>query len=167
MAQTTLDKHSISIARACRLHAVSQTCWRYSPKLNDDNALIQASLIALSDAHKTWGFGLMYLHLRNVQGKPWNHKRVYRIYRQLALNLRIKPRLRIKRECPEPLNVPSTPNGVWSMDFMHDNLTDGRAYRSLNVIDDFNRELLCAEIDLSLPASRVIKALNRIIEWRH
>ena len=53
-----------------------------------------------------------------------------------------------------------------SMDFMHDNLTDGRAYRSLNVIDDFNRELLCAEIDLSLPASRVIQALNQVIEWR-
>jgi putative transposase len=78
----------------------------------------------------------MYLHLRNVQGKSWNHKRVYRIYRELTLNLRIKPRLRIKRASPEPLNVPSKPNGVWSMDFMHDNLTDGRAYRSLNVIDD-------------------------------
>lgn len=48
------------------------------------------------------------------------------------------------------------------MDFMHDNLTDGRAYRNLNVVDDFNRELLYAEIDLSLPASRVIKALNQI-----
>jgi putative transposase len=108
----------------------------------------------------------MYLYLRNIQGKPWNHKRIYRIYCQLALNLRIKPRLRIKRERPEPLNVPSSPNSVWSMDFMHDNLTDGRAYRSLNVIDDFNRELLCAEIDLSLPASRVIKALNQVIEWR-
>jgi putative transposase len=71
-----------------------------------------------------------------VQGKSWNHKRIYRIYRELTLNLRIKPRLRIKRERPEPLNVPSKPNGVWSMDFMHDNLTDGRAYRSLNVIDD-------------------------------
>jgi putative transposase len=101
-----------------------------------------------------------------VQGKRWNHKRIYRIYRQLALNLRIMPRLRIKRERPEPLGVPTNPNGVWSMDFMHDNLTDGRAYRSLNVIDDFNRKLLCAEIDLSLPASRVIKALNQVIEWR-
>ncbi len=166
MAQTTIDTHSISIRRSCRLHSVSLTCWRYTPKQSSDNAQIQAALIVLSEAHKTWGFGLMYLHLRNVQGKPWNHKRVYRIYRQLALNLRIKPRLRIKRDCPEPLNVPSKPNGVWSMDFMHDNLTDGRSYRSLNVIDDFNRELLCAEMDLSLPANRVIKALNQVIEWR-
>jgi putative transposase len=93
----------------------------------------------------TWGFGLMYLHLRNVLGKTWNHKRIYRIYRQLALSLRIKSRdcdtFGIKRERPAPLNVPSKPNGVWSMDCMHGNLTDGHAYRSLNVIDDFNRTM--------------------------
>jgi putative transposase len=166
MAQATIDTHSISIRRSCRLHSVSLTCWRYTPKRSSDNEQIETDLIALSEAHPQWGFGLMYLHLRNVQGKPWNHKRIYRIYCQLSLNLRIKPCLRIKRQCPEALAVPSNPNGVWSMDFMHDNLTDGRAYRSLNVIDDFNRELLCAEIDLSLPASRVIKALNQIIEWR-
>jgi putative transposase len=166
MAQKTIDAHSISIRRSCRLHSVSTTCWRYTPKRSRDNEQIESDLIALSEAHPQWGFGLMYLHLRNVQGKTWNHKRIYRIYCQLALNLRIKPRQRIKRQSPEPLAVPSSPNGVWSMDFMHDNLTDGRAYRSLNVIDDFNRELLCAEIDLSLPASRVIKALNQVIEWR-
>lgn len=166
MAQSTVHTHRISVKRSCRLHSVSLTCWRYAPKLNESNAQIESGLAALAQAHPTWGFGLMYLHLRNVQGKPWNHKRIYRIYCQLALNLRIKPRQRIKRERPQALGVPSTPNGVWSMDFMHDNLTDGRAYRSLNVIDDFNRELLCAEIDLSLPASRVIKALNQVIEWR-
>ena len=52
------------------------------------------------------------------------------------------------------------------MDFMHDHLTDGRSYRSLNVIDDFNRELLCTEIDCSLPSMRVTKALDQVIEWR-
>jgi putative transposase len=166
MAQTTIDAHGISIRRSCRLHSVSLTCWRYESKLNPDNAQIQADLIALSESHKTWGFGLMYLHLRNVQGKTWNHKRIYRIYCQLALNLRIKPHRRIKRERPAALSVPASPNGVWSMDFMHDNLTDGRSFRSLNVIDDFNRESLCAEIDFSLPASRVIKALSQVIEWR-
>ena len=108
----------------------------------------------------------MFLHLRNQCGKPWNHKRVYRIYGELALNLRIKPSVRLNRQKPLALAPPSAPNVVWSMDFMHDQLSDARSYRSLNVLDDFNRELLCAEIDFSLPTTRVIKALNQVIEWR-
>ena len=86
------------------------------------------------------GFGLCFLHLRNVKGHPWNHKRVYRIYCQLELNLRIKPRKRLKREKPDVLAVPDAPNVTWSMDFMVDRLGDGRAFRLLNVLDDFNRE---------------------------
>jgi len=80
------------------------------------------------------------LYLRNVKGFRWNHKRVYRIYRELELNLRLKPKKRIVREKPEPLTVPEAINQVWSMDFMHDSLEDCRAYRLFNVIDDFNRE---------------------------
>lgn len=166
MAQTSIVNYGLSVRRSCWLHSVSLTCWRYTPTSSQQNEQIAKSLMSLSEAHKTWGFGLMYLHLRNVQGKTWNHKRIYRIYRQLSLNLRIKPRSRLKRERPKVLQVPKNPNNVWSMDFMHDNLSDGRSYRSLNVIDDFNRELLCAEIDLSLPAVRVIRALNQVIEWR-
>ena len=94
------------------------------------------------------------------------NKRVYRIYRQLELNLRIKPKRRLKRAAPEPLTIPESSNQVWSMDFMHDQLEDGRCFRVFNVIDDFNRESLDMEIDLSLPAGRVIRTLNRSIEWR-
>lgn len=120
----------------------------------------------LTTAYRSWGFGLCFLHLRNVKGKPWNHKRVYRIYRALELNLRIKPRKRLVREKPVPLAVPATANQTWSMDFMHDALGDGRAFRLFNVLDDFNREGLAIEADLSLPAARVIRALDQIIEWR-
>src|SRR3546814_14954157 len=52
------------------------------------------------------------------------------------------------------------------MDFMHDQLSDGRSFRLFNVLDDFNREGLGIEVDLSLPAARVIRALEQIIEWR-
>lgn len=97
---------------------------------------------------------------REGGGGRWNHKRVYRIYRELELNLRIKPRKRIVRERPQPLAVPDAINDTWSMDFMHDSLTDGRAYRLFNVIDDFNQEGLGIEVDLSLPAERVIRALQ-------
>lgn len=106
------------------------------------------------------------MHLRNIKGHAWNHKRVYRIYRELELNLRIKPRKRLKREKPEELNVPEAPNLVWSVDFMADHLEDGRAFRILNVLDDYNREGLGIEVDFSLPAERVVRTLNHIIEWR-
>src|SRR5690606_14732438 len=86
--------------------------------------------------------------------------------RELELNLRIKPKKRLVREKPEPLAVPEAINESWSMDFMHDQLSDGRSYRLLNVIDDFNREGLGIEVDFSLPAERVIRALEQIIEWR-
>lgn len=123
-------------------------------------------MIRLTANQRNWGFALCFLFLRNVKGYPWNHKRVYRIYRDLALNLRIKPKKRIVREKPEPLAEPQAVNECWSMDFMHDQLEDGRSYRLLNVLDDFNREGLAIEVDLSLPSERVIRALDQIIEWR-
>lgn len=91
---------------------------------------------------------------------PWNHKRVYRIYRELELNLRIKPRKRIVREKPEALAVPEAINQCWSMDFMHDQLSDGRSIRLFNLIDDFNREALAIDVDFSLPADRVVRSLD-------
>ncbi len=145
---------------------ISQTCYRYDKKLSNDNDLIAKLLLELTGRHRNWGFKLCFLHLRNVQGYKWNHKRIYRIYKELELNLRIKPKKRLEREKPKPLSVPQTINESWSMDFMHDQLSDGRNYRLFNVIDDFNREGLDIEADISLPASRVIRSLERIIEWR-
>jgi putative transposase len=101
-----------------------------------------------------------------VKGYSWNHKRVYRIYRELELNLRLKPRRRIQRDYPGERDVPTAPNQVWSMDFMSDQLISGKTFRTFNVIDDYNREGLGIEVDLSLPAQRVIRALDQIIEWR-
>ena len=166
MASNAVASARVSIALACRTFQVSETCYRYSAKLNGENDEISDLLIGLTGAKKNWGFGLCFLYLRNVRGHRWNHKRVYRIYRELELNLRIKPRKRLKRDKPEALAVPEAPNMVWSMDFMADRLEDGRQFRLLNVLDDFNREGLGIEVDFSLPAERVIRSLNQIIEWR-
>jgi putative transposase len=166
MAETAVAQRGISIALACRTFGLSETCYRHNPKLNYENEVIADLLIGLTKARKTWGFGLCFLYLRNVHGHGWNHKRVYRIYCEQELNLRIKPRKRLKREKPDELAVPERPNRVGSMDFMADRLGDGRAFRLLNVLDDFNREGLGIEADFSLPAERVVRALNQIIEWR-
>lgn len=161
-----LQAKRASIRLVCSALGLSASGYRYQSKLSTENAEIADWLLCLTDTHRTWGFGLCYLYLRNVKGFRWNHKRVYRIYRALALNLRIKPKKRLVRETPQPLAVPDHINVVWSMDFMHDQLLDGRAFRLLNVIDDFNREGLGIEVDFSLPALRVTRTLDRIIEWR-
>jgi putative transposase len=165
-AQDCVAQRGISIGLACRAFGISQTCYRYQAKLSEENARIADWLVRLTHKQRNWGFGLCFLHLRNVKGFGWNHKRVYRIYRALELNLRIKPKRRIVRDKPEPLAVPEALNQSWSMDFMHDSLQDGRPYRLFNVIDDYNREGLCIEADFSLPAERVVRALDRVIEWR-
>ena len=161
-----MAQRGVSIALACRTFDVSETCYRYSPQCDADNDEIADLLLGLVKVKKIGGFGLCFLHMRNVQGHRWNHKCVYRIYRELELNLRIKPRRRLKHEKPEELAVPDAPNMVWSMDFMADRLADGRKFRLLNVLDDFNREGLGIEVDFSLPAERVARSLNQIIERR-
>lgn len=166
MAKQAVKEHDLSIRAACELFTVSETCYRHQSTQNRENQYIADWLIRLTHNQRNWGFGLCFLYLRNVKGFTWNHKRVYRIYRELELNLRIKPKKRLIREVPEPLAVPTALNQSWSMDFMHDQLADGRSYRLFNVIDDFNREGLTIEVDFSLPASRVIRALDQVIEWR-
>ncbi|WP_323001696.1 IS3 family transposase [Denitromonas sp.] len=166
MAQRAVRDKGAAVRVACAAFGISETCYRYQAKLSAENDEIADHLIRLTHNQRNWGFGLCFLYLRNVKGFGWNHKRVYRIYRELELNLRIRPRKRLVREKPEPLAVPAAINQCWSMDFMHDQLADGRSFRLLNIIDDFNREALAMDIDLSLPAERVVRALDRVIEWR-
>jgi len=165
-AQWAVKDQKISIRLACTIFNVSRTCYRYEPLHHDENEEIAGWLLRLTNCHKRWGFGLCFLYLRNIKRFGWNHKRVYRIYRDLELNLRIKPRKRLVREKPDKLAVPQHPNDTWSMDFMADQLSNGNKFRTFNVLDDFNREGLGIEVDVSIPAARVTRALDNIIEWR-
>lgn len=115
MAGKAVALRGVSIALACRTFGVSETCNRYSAKMNDENEQIADLLIGLTRAKKNWGFGLCFLYLRNVRGHRWNHKRVYGVYRELELNLRIKPRKRLRREKPDALAVPERPNLVYGL----------------------------------------------------
>lgn len=166
MARNAVAQRQRSIRLACICFGISETCYRYEARLSTENSQIADWLLRLTTTNKRWGFGLCYLYLRNIKGYRWNHKRVYRIYRELELNLRIKPKRRIKRDKPDALAVPQQINQVWSMDFMSDSLADGRTLRTFNVIDDYNRECLTIDVGLSLPSARVIRGLEQVIEWR-
>ena len=96
----------------------------------------------------------------------WNHKRVYRVYTLMRLNLRNKRKKRLPSRVKEPLLCPVYPNVTWSLDFMHDTLASGKTLRTLNVIDDFNREVLSITVDTSLPSQRVIRELETLVDWR-
>ena len=142
MANRAREQYAVSIRVACAVFSISESCYRYKAKLSTENAEIADWLLRLTAAHKRWGFGLCFLHLRNVKGFGWNHKRVYRIYRECELNLRIKPRRRIKRDKPEALGTATAVNQVWSMDFMSDSLTDGRTLRTFKRIVRVNRYVI-------------------------
>jgi len=143
---------------------MSTSVFYYKAKRKDDSEIIE-QLSQLADLHSSWGFWLMYHRLRKLQ-YMWNHKRVYRVYTLMRLNLRNKRKKRLPSRIKEPLLWPICPNVTWSLDFMHDTLQNGKTIRTLNVIDDFNREVLSITADTSLPAARVIRELEQLIDWR-
>lgn len=84
----------------------------------------------------------------------------------MGLNLRRKYKRRLPTRVKEPLLQPIHPNVTWSMDFMHDSLLDGKSFRSFNVIDDYNREALNITMDKGLSSNRIIRELDKLVEWR-
>lgn len=154
----------MSISQACVYFSLSQSVFYYDPKPNTDHE-VREQLSSLAQLHSRWGFWMMHHHLRHLN-HCWNHKRVYRVYTEMKLNLRRKHKKRLPLRIKEPLLQPLSPNVTWSMDFVHDGLISGRPFRSFNVIDDFNREALNITLDTSLTSQRVIRELERLIDWR-
>jgi putative transposase len=165
VARWATAEHDLSGRRACRLCSISCGCYRYESRRKPDDIIVDV-LTRLAESRPRWGFGLMFdwIRLQAYPRKGWNHKRVYRVYKELELNLRIKPKRRFPSRDPVPLDEAKRPNDCWSLDFMSDSLTDGRSYRTLNVIDDFNREGLAIEVDHSLPSERVTRVLDQVAE---
>ena len=152
-AQQLQQNHSVTIAMSCAIVGLSRCVYYYQPKLLDDSVIISV-LNAITDRHLRWGFPKCFNRIRKL-GYKWNHKRVYRVYCELKLNLRVKRKKRIPPRTPEKLLVPNKQGECWSMDFMSDSSGNQRRFRTFNVIDDFNREALGIDIAVSLPAGRV------------
>ena len=113
MAKSAVEQRGIAVKLACEAFRISQDCYRYVAKGDSRNDLIAQWLVALTYNSRNWGFRLCFLYLRNVKGFVWKHNRVYRIYRELELNRRIKPRKRLVRERHKVLAVPNAMNRVW------------------------------------------------------
>src|SRR6058998_184557 len=108
------------------------------------------------------GFWKCFYRLRRAEHR-WNHKRVHRVYCALRLNLPRRAKRRLRTRLRQPLAAPARLNETWALDFMADALYDGRHFRTLNVIDEGNREALAIEVGTSIPSARVIRVLDDLI----
>ncbi len=154
----------ISQRRACAVLGSARSSMRYRSVRPHQEAL-RSRIREIATVRVRYGYRRVHVLLRR-EGWPVNHKRVYRVYTALGLNIRRRAKKRLPARVKQQLFQPTAPNEVWSLDFMHDSLWNGRTFRLLNVIDDFNRQVLRIETDTSLPALRVIRVLEQLKESR-
>lgn len=159
-----MEEFEASEQRSCRVAGLSRSVFRYEVQRVGSDEIVEA-LSELSRQYPMEGFWKLNGRLRQ-QGHDWNHKRVWPIYRAMGLNLKRKAKRRLPPRQRAPLIQPDGPNQTWSMDFMSDSLSTGRKFRTLNILDDFNREALAIEINFSIPAAYVIRVLEQVIEVR-
>ncbi len=158
-----LKSRRVSERRACRLVGFSRSAAWYQPKGRDDAAL-RARLKALAERYPRYGYPTLHGLLR-AEGLVQNAKRTYRIYREEGLQVRTKCRKKLQRP-RVPMAVPDRVNERWSMDFVSDQMANGRRFRVLNVVDDFSRECVLQVPDFSISGQRVARELDQLAESR-
>jgi putative transposase len=147
--------------RACRVVGLAPATYYYRGRRREPAGL-REKLRELAAKRPRWGYRRLHVLLKR-EGHRVNHKLVYRVYREEGLAVRRKKRKRLA--AVRVVLPPATrPNERWSMDFMSDTLFSGRRFRTFNVVDDFSRECHAIEVDFSLPAQRVIRVLERVVE---
>ena len=161
-----LVETGLSITHACSLIGVGRASYYRQPKdwREADSAVIEAINEVLAKVPRA-GFWKCFTRMRR-KGHRFNHKRVYRVYCRIGLNLPRRVKRKLPKRVPKPLEVKAAVNSQWALDFMHDTLYCGKRFRTLNVIDEGTRECLAIEVDTSLPAERVIRVLEQLKEQR-
>ena len=154
----------MSIRSSCQCLSISRSHYDWQPA-PDRNQEVAAELLRLAEKHPRRGFRKLFDKTR-LEGYRWNHKRVCRVHCRLGLNLRRPLKKRLPKRERQPIEAPQAPNECWALDFTSDNLSTGQSFRSLNVIDEFNREALEVEVDTSLPAERVVRTLDHAVAWK-
>ena len=163
-AEVIAREHHLSIQRACRIVGLSRTAFYRVPKASAErDAEVINVLNGMVAKRPRWGFWKCFDRMR-IEGHPWNHKRVHRVYCALRLNLPRRTKRLLPTRQPLPLEAPGELNRIWSLDFMRDTLYDSRRFRTLNVLDDGNRQALGIEVATSIPSLRAIRVMNQLIE---
>lgn len=158
-----IERHRLSERTACRLVGLSRTGYRYQAKPETDSAL-RERLKVLAVEHSRYGYLLLH-GLLKAEGMVVNKKRTYRIYTEEGLQVRTKKRKKLQR--PRlPMAIPATPNERWSMDFVSDQLSGGRRFRVLNVVDDYSREMVGQLVSVSITGNQVARFLDQLGEQR-
>jgi len=158
------EEHGVSVKRACQAARLSRAAF-YRPEKSSgerDREVIEA-LNAIVATEVRWGFWKCFDRLRAL-GKPWNHKRVHRVYCAMRLNQKRRTKRRLPLRPRQPLVAPMAVNTIWALDFMHDSLYGRRTFRTLNVIDEADRHCLGIDVATSIPAARVMRFLEQLIE---
>jgi len=155
----------VSFRQACRTFNLSTSVYRRTRVRKVDDLFLHELIIKEAENHPTWGFWKIFHRVR-MEGITVNHKLLYRLYREANLHLRRKTRKRVPLRIKQPLLQPLMPNINWSMDFMRDTLWAGKPFRTFNIIDDFNREVLNITVSKSITCKRVVDELNKLTEWR-
>jgi len=158
-----ISSYNLPKSRACALVGMSLSQFQYKAKTKDDSFVIEQ--IRECTKKRAHGCPMITKMIRN-KGHKINHKRIERVYRALLLTLPKKVRKKLPKREESLILQPLHENICWSMDFMSDCLMDGRKIRTLNIIDDYNRECLSIDVEISIPTKRVIRTLERIKEQR-
>lgn len=158
-----IETKGTSTQRACKVIGLTRSIWYYTSKKDDHQVIDKLNELAQELPHR--GFDEYFGRIR-LEGYPWNRKRVLRVYRLMNLTLRRKRKKRLPSRVKEPLVIPNRLNETWSMDFMCDTLENGRKFRVLNVIDDYNREALINRPQTIFPGEFVVNALKDLVFYR-
>ena len=134
-------------------------------KRRPDDGLIRSRLREIAAVRRRFGYRRLHILLQR-EGIVLNHKKLRRIYAEERLQVRRRGGRKRALGTRAPLTVPQAANQRWSLDFLHDQLSDGRRFRILAVVDDFTRECLALVADTSLSGLRVGRELDAIIARR-
>jgi putative transposase len=155
--------YAMSQRRACQLARLSRKAAGYAPLPNADEPL-RTRLKELGERYPRYGYLMLHALLKR-EGQVINRKRTYRIYSHLGMQVRTRKRKKLIR--PRiPLSVPTRVNERWSLDFVHDQLTDGRRIRILNIVDDYSRACVGQLVDTSISGARVARYLDELATTR-
>jgi len=161
-AQYAQQTYGLSERRAGRIIGIGNASLRYRSRRSDDSH-VRTRLKVVAAERPRFGYRRLGVMLERA-GMRVNHKRLYRLYKEEGLVLRRKRRQRASTATRVPIALPTTAGERYSMDFMSDSLAGGRGFRTLNIVDDYTRECLAIEVDMSLSGERVARVLDRLVE---